>query len=122
MTGTVHDNKTGLTWQQTVPSAKYTWGSASTSGTAQNYCANLILNGIPSWRLPTMKELLTILDYSVGGPAIDATYFPNTPRNYFWSSTPTAGSSNDAWIVDFNVGDTGGGEGAGNTLNVRCVR
>jgi hypothetical protein len=120
--GTVHDTKTGLTWQQAVPAGTYTWGSASTSGTAQNYCASLTLNAV-SWRLPTMKELTTIVDYSVAspGPAIDTTAFPSTPTGGFWSSTPQAASSN-AWAVYFNGANGAPISNTSAALSVRCVR
>jgi hypothetical protein len=120
--GTVHDGKTGLTWQQTVPSGTYTWGSAGTSGTAQNYCATLSLNG-GGWRLPTMKELTTIVDYTVAspGPTIDASYFPNTPATFFWSSTPLVGSSGTAWLVHFSFSFTDT-SGVSYACAVRCVR
>jgi hypothetical protein len=120
--GTVLDNKTGLTWQQAVPSGKYTWGSASASGTAQYYCANLSLDG-GGWRLPTMKELTTIVDYSVAspGPTIDANAFPSTPASFFWSSNPLVGASGFAWQVDFSYGETGNGNVSAMGA-VRCVR
>src|SRR6202142_4217978 len=55
--GTVYDTKTKLTWQRTAPSKEYTWADAKT------YCAGVgaALSGT-GWRLPTMKELLTIVD------------------------------------------------------------
>jgi hypothetical protein len=89
--GTVIDTKTGLTWQQGVgPGAN--WANAKT------YCAGLSLAGT-GWRLPTMKELLTILDVlRSGAPYIDQTAFPG-PAAAFWSSTPYAPSSGNAWIV-----------------------
>jgi hypothetical protein len=120
--GTVHDNKTGLTWQAAMPSGLYAWGSASTSGTAQSYCATLSLNG-SGWRLPTLKELTTIVDYSVAspGPMIDANYFPNTVAALTWSSTPWTAMSGYAWGVYFSSGSSDA-QNVSSTYNVRCVR
>ncbi len=42
--GTVTDNVTGLMWQQ-MGSWSTTWGSASTPGTAQHYCATVSTAG-----------------------------------------------------------------------------
>ena len=57
--GTVYDTKTKLTWQQPGPSATYTWAAAKT------YCAGLGSSlGGTGWRLPTIKELQTIVDNS----------------------------------------------------------
>jgi hypothetical protein len=113
--GTVYDTKTKLTWQQAVPSSTYTQGGAA------SYCATLGLNGA-TWRLPTMKELLSIVDLSVPtpGPTIDATAFPGTPADYFWSSTPYAGIPGSAWSALFYYGFTYGND-VSNTSYVRCV-
>ena len=112
--GTVYDTKTKLTWQQTVPSGTYTWAGAKT------YCAGLNLGGT-GWRLPTAKELQTIVDDSRTNPSIDTTAFPSTPADVFWSSSPLAGSSSYAWVVFFNVGNSGANDVSG-TDYVRCVR
>jgi hypothetical protein len=112
--GTVYDNRTKLTWQQTVPSTTYTWAGAKTC------CAGLNLGGT-GWRLPTVKELQTIVDDSQSSPSIDTTAFLSTSASWFWSSSPMAGSSTNAWGVNFNYGDTGD-FAVSNMFNVRCVR
>ena len=112
--GTVYDTKSKLTWQQTVPSGTYTWAGAKT------YCAGLNLGGA-GWRLPTAKELQTIVDDSQSNPSIDTTAFPSTPAQSFWSSSPLAGSSSNAWLVDFSFGYTNNNDVSG-TDYVRCVR
>jgi len=114
--GAVYDTKTKLTWQQAASSSTYTQPAAA------SYCATLGLNGA-TWRLPTMKELLTIVDLSVSppGPTIDSTAFPGTPPDYFWSSTPYAGAADSAWGVYFNNGYTDY-NGVSIIYSVRCVR
>ena len=113
---TVYDTKTKLTWQQALSSSSYTQAGAA------SYCSSLGLNGA-TWRLPTVKELVTIVDVSVAspGPTIDSTAFPGTPASYFWSSTPYAGASGDAWYVSFYGGDAND-DGVSKTSYVRCVR
>jgi len=117
--GTVYDTKTRLTWQQTLSTTTYTWADA------QSYCASLPLAG-GGWRVPSVKELLTLVDFSVapgsGTATIDATAFPNTPATGFWSSTPVAGSSSNAWGVDFHNGGTDSYGVGDNYIYVRCVR
>jgi hypothetical protein len=112
--GTVYDTKTKLTWQQAVSSAAYTWADAKT------YCSGLSLEGT-GWRLPTAKELQTIVDESRSNPAIDPNAFPSTPSVWFWSSTPSAGSSSGAWLVYFLDGNTDY-YGVSGPSSVRCVR
>jgi hypothetical protein len=111
--GTVFDTNTKLTWQQTGPSAQYSWSDALT------YCQTLSLTGT-GWRLPTVKELQTIVDYSQRYPAIDTTAFP-APAIIYWSSSPSASPGLDAWYVEFNTGGTFI-LFEGDTANVRCVR
>jgi Protein of unknown function (DUF1566) len=60
--GTVFDTKTKLTWQRAVASTRYTWPDAKTT------CAALVLNG-KGWRLPTIGELSSLIDFSqAAGP------------------------------------------------------
>jgi hypothetical protein len=74
--------------------------------------------GGTGWRLPTIKELQTIVDES--RPSIDPTAFPGAPLGNYWSSSPVAGRPSDAWDINFN-GATG--PDAMSTLdNVRCAR
>ena len=116
--GTVYDTKTKLTWQQAVQS-NYTWAGAKT------YCAGVgsTLGG-SGWRLPTLKELYTIVDFSMSDPPrIDASAFPGMPTNapdYFWSASPVSGSSSGAWGLD--IQGLPGNFWVDNTAYVRCVR
>ena len=82
----VLDNSTGLMWQQTILTDTYKWADAV------SYCNDLSYAGYSDWRLPTPQELLTIVDNSKYGPAINTTYFPNMSSTsdsvYYWSSKP----------------------------------
>jgi hypothetical protein len=125
-TDTVLDTQTGLTWEAAVPSTTYTWGSASTSGTAQNYCSTLAVAG-GGWRLPTMKELMTIVDDTNSpGTPVDSVAFPNTPADYYWSSTPFLPTAGQGWAVRFQQFNSGGtyslGRDPTTALHIRCVR
>jgi uncharacterized protein DUF1566 len=85
--GTVTDKITGLMWQQAVPTAIYTWTDANA------YCPTLNLAGHSDWRLPTVIELISIVNPDIPnpGPTIVETFFPATPSATFWTSTPYAG-------------------------------
>src|SRR5689334_16839225 len=72
--GTVYDTKTRLTWQQGAAPSTYTWTDASP------YCGALNLGGM-GWRLPSVRELQTIVDETLHAPAIDATAFSGTPSD-----------------------------------------
>jgi hypothetical protein len=102
-------------WQQVVPSATYTWANAVA------YCPTLALAGHSGWRLPSRIELESIVDFGQSSPSINGTYFPSTPKDWFWSSSPVAGSPSDAWGVDF-YGGYAANDVVSDTGYVRCVR
>jgi hypothetical protein len=114
--GTVRDNSTQLTWQQTLDS------TATSEAGAENYCATLPLAG-GRFRLPTVRELRTILDVTRVAPAIDPNAFPDTPTASFWTSTPYLAPDGNNWMWYVDFGDGGSyGQPATNSLRVRCVR
>jgi len=98
--GTVTDTETGLMWQQSVVETKMTWEQAL------SYFENLNLAGHEDWRLPTIKELQSLLDYSRFDPAINPAYFPDTDTSWHWyrSSTNVAGDGGYVWIKNFYDG------------------
>ena len=90
--GTVTDTSTGLMWQQAGPSSAMTWEQALA------YCEELNLGGYTDWRLPTKKELRSLVDFSRYDPSINTTYFPDTVSSFYWSSTT------DAYYYGLRVG------------------
>lgn len=97
LAGTVRDNSTQLTWQLAASSERSTWSEASQA------CSMLDLQGT-GWRLPTMKELQTLVDETRAAPAIDPEAFPDTPAEGFWAATPLAASGGAHWFVSFDAG------------------
>src|SRR5690242_21632351 len=90
------DTKTNLTWQRVAATTVMPWDAAKT------YCASTDLSSVlggSGWRLPTVKELQTLVDYSLlTGPLIDPDAFPLTANDFFWSATISA-TSFQAWGV-----------------------
>lgn len=74
------------------------------------------------WRLPTRRELESLLDLSRCNPAIDVEKYPDTEDYAYWTSTPYAWNPAVArWVVDFGSGVVlGGPHGFG--ACVRAVR
>jgi hypothetical protein len=109
----IDDKATGLQWVKdhaaigTVGgydfSAYMTWDNALLAVNELNI-ANYL--GHSNWRLPNIKELMSIVDYGRVGPAIDP-LFLNTQNNYYWSSTMYAGNTTLAWNVNFYRGYVG---------------
>ena len=115
--GVVKDNVTGLEWQKATAPGTYTWQQAI------DYCNNLSLGGKDDWRLPTIKELTTLVDSSIPypGPTINTTFFPGTVASHYWSSTTFASNTSFAWYVLFGYGYVNGGNKTG-YYYVRAVR
>lgn len=66
---------------------------------------SLITHGGKSdYRLPNIKELMSIADYGRYSPAIDTDFFPNCQSDYYWSSTTYAADTDYAWVVGFDDG------------------
>jgi len=81
------------------------------------------LCGFSDWRLPAKESLRSIVDYSIAspGPTIDTAYFPNTVGSWYWSASPSASNTTNAWDVHFNDG-VGLAAFKSNNLYVRLVR
>jgi len=97
------DNHTKLMWSLNTTSA--TWDSANTTITAAMNTANRCGYNT-GWRLPTARELLSIVHFGAANPAIDTAYFPNTfIDDFYWSSNVYAtGDSNYAQHFHFDKG------------------
>ena len=113
--GTVTDNGTGLVWQQVLSMELLTQAQAAA------YCASLNLNGYTDWRLPSIVELVSIVDPTQYNSAISNTYFPNTPASFYWSTTPDASAAGLVWTVTFDVGSITSA-GVIESGYARCVR
>jgi len=112
--GTVTDNATTLMWQKEDDNNTYNWENA------KSYCEDLTLATKSDWRLPSIEELRSLVDYNKSNPAID-TVFTNTSSSYFWSSTTVASNTSNAWNVNFNNGNDNWNNKS-NSNYVRCVR
>lgn len=81
------------------------WQKALESVTKLNQ--NSGFAGYQDWRLPNLKELLTIIEKKCINPAYNQTLFPNvylgsTVTRYFWTSTPAG--SDQVWMVSEDGG------------------
>ncbi len=131
--GTVLDKNTGLTWQQDLDGTKYSLSAAAA------YCANNT-PGLPGtgWRLPSMNELVSIVDYGQRAPRDRRDGLPERlligpggilVRVPFAVVIAARGGSLDggyagSWLVDFTLGGTSVRRywRAGPKGYVRCVR
>ena len=128
----LRDYQNSYTWYE--PDAKKNGGNAGhqNSGNCKGsqcdtYAFTNAVNanglcGKKDWRMPTVAELMKLVvcsdgKYDADGsctnwetvirPTINTTYFPDITDNYwFWSSSPNAGSSGNAWYVGFYGGSS----------------
>jgi Protein of unknown function (DUF1566) len=113
----ITDRFTHLVWER--PSAPYP--PAMTFAEAKNACKGTM-------RLPSLKELLTLVDEQPHSEYegtrnvpryIDQSAFPNTPAEPFWTSSMKGEST--VWTVDFLTGETKEASTGGDLRRVRCV-
>jgi len=121
--GTVTDDNTGLMWAKDGNGAGCNNGSTASWNSVIDYCDGLTFATYSDWRLPNVKELVSIVKYDASGgyPYIDQTYFPNTQSSNYWSSTTLPIYTDDAMYVDFYNGDVYGTDKYEDSC-VRCVR
>lgn len=100
----VKDKKTGLIWQRCPLGMG--WDGTTCSGTASlltwegalAQAASVAHTTGVAWRLPNIKELVSLREWACVGPDINETFFPgiqipNSSFASFWSSTTYAGES-----------------------------
>ena len=99
--GTVTDDLTDLTWVKSPLALSN--NTACTWSNALVFCNRLSYAGRTDWRLPNVRELSTVLDYSQTFPALPKGHpFVQVipPQNYYWTSTTYAAKTNQAWVID----------------------
>lgn len=114
--GTATDRLTGLIWlKHTNCFGMMDWEDAKRvakhlkDGDCGPDPALILSNGSSAgdWRMPTMGELCTLIDFSRRNPALPSGHiFSAVPPGYHWSATTLEAHSGAAWIVYFESGTT----------------
>lgn len=97
----VKDERNAIYWQDTQASKV----SSEDWDDAVLYCDKLVLDGLEKWRLPTFKELFSIVDYNLVHSAINP-LFGFTNEGTYWTSTNFSPTPARAWTIDFRTGET----------------
>ena len=119
-----HDADNTYTWCDTNPDTN--GGNQGTCGTndTEDFIGALnstSFGGYSDWRMPTIKELKTMVDRTRINPAVSSTVFPDTVSSSYWSSTTYASNASIAWHVYFSYGyDSNYGKSS--SYYVRAVR
>ena len=111
--GTVTDSLTGLIWLQdadcpaSFPASLMTWQEAldwvDDLNTTAIACTNYTPMTFTDWRLPNIKELLSLADYG-RTPAIPRNKEFTNVRHDYWSSSSFVKSPSDAWMLNIVAG------------------
>jgi hypothetical protein len=112
--GTVTDTRTGLMWKQCSEGQFWSPGTCSgkpivfTWSQALAWAETATFAGHADWRVPNIKELLSLVEDCRVSPAINDVLFPNAPIFDFWSASPStyAYLSDRAWSVYFYDGES----------------
>ena len=114
--GIILDNSTGLYWTR----CSITFNDLPSSGInctgynqrfrwtdAISVCSRLDFGGRSDWRLPSIKELQSIVKYNTTNINIisfNENVFPGTSLDHYWSSTTHKKDANVSWTIDFHFG------------------
>jgi hypothetical protein len=111
----VTDKTTGLIWQRGDDGNTYAYSDAVA------HCASFkSAEAATGWWLPSVIELMTLIDSAVDNPSFDPSFTGGQANNY-WSATPTVGQTMEAWTVKFDFGEVIPLL-ENTTLPVKCVR
>jgi hypothetical protein len=121
--GSVLDTATGLAWESASGTQTYTWQAALAR------CESLTTGGHGDWRLPNIRELASLIDYSRHMPAVDPRFAVSAAYMAYWSSSAYLGWGSTAAIINTYYGTLNGAsktpidpESPYAYLMVRCVR
>jgi hypothetical protein len=137
--GTVTDKLTGLIWLRDGNCSifwliddtglnKRLWMPALSAANklSSGFCGLTDGSVAGDWRLPNIKELLSLVDYGQLGPSLSSGHpFTNTqmqPSDYYWSSTSSVNYPDTAFVVRFYDGFGSTGMKSSGNYCVRAVR
>ncbi|MBM4345662.1 MAG: DUF1566 domain-containing protein [Deltaproteobacteria bacterium] len=112
---TAADAATKLVWQRSTWPALHDWKGAWAA------CDVSDLAGKTDWRLPTARELESILDLGETSPAVDTAVFVNCKPAKYWTASDVVGTK-QYFVVDFSNGMVLTHLGTEIAAYVRCVR
>jgi hypothetical protein len=112
----VLDRETGLVWEGVPSTSLFTWFGASFR------CLTLNTGGRTGWHLPTIQELLSVVDRSQGSPSLPAGHPFTVQSSGYWSATANASNTAVARSVSFLDGGVGSFDKSTFGFHAWCVR
>ncbi len=110
----VIDSTTGLAWARCVVGQTWNGTTETCTGEALRLTWQEALQASSSyqagnfddWRVPNIKELVSIVERACVDPATNLTIFNSAPAQNYWSSTPNTNATkkDEAWAMGFYNG------------------
>jgi hypothetical protein len=108
--GTVTDNLTGLIWLKNANcfgTRLWTTGLSDCNSLASGSCGLTDGSVAGDWRMPNIKELLSLIDYGYYDKALPAGHpFTGVMDDHYWSGTSAAHDTKNVWYMDVIDGTT----------------
>ena len=101
--GTITDKQLNVMWIKN-PQEISGFNKSLTFDEAKSACAKLSFAGKSDWRMPTVEELRSIVDYTRHDPVWDTDVFDGKHDNWYWTSTVCSWKKDAAWCVGSNHG------------------
>ena len=95
----IYDTSTSLIWQDAYANDEF----SITFKEAEEYCSKLVIEEYSDFRLPTLNELQSIVDYKKYKPAI-LNGFNFAVSETYWTSTEFANDYDYVWTINFKKG------------------
>ncbi len=120
-TANLHDADNGYTWCKRSIGA----GACDDPNNTEDFIKAInteAFGDFTDWRLPTVKELLSLIDYArLNCPFVDTEYFKLTVGSLHWTADRDVSSNDVSWYVDLHGGSVGL-SGMSGGMYVRAVR
>jgi hypothetical protein len=97
----VLDKKTGLLWEKSPQTTSSRWS------VARRTCVEKRVGGQTGWRLPSLEELASLVDYTIAPPSLalpPGHPFLSIQSSVYWSSTRPGDDPKGSWGVHFGLG------------------
>ena len=97
----VLDKTTSLVWEKSPQTTSARWS------VARRTCVEKRVGGQIGWRLPSLEELASLVDYSVAPPSLalpPGHPFLSVQSAVYWSSTRPGEDPKGSWGVHFGLG------------------
>ncbi|MDW7774297.1 MAG: DUF1566 domain-containing protein [Desulfobulbaceae bacterium] len=98
----VLDRETGLTWERKPDHSEVKkWHEAIIISYQK------VIGGRKGWRLPSVEELLSLVDVTRSAPALPAGHpFLGISSYGYWTATSVVNAQGQGWVVNIGSGET----------------